>query len=213
MSDNTSFFLLSGARSQAREEARRRSSRSRTVGLSIAFGSLFLVSAGGLAVAFLPALNRGGDRKAPAAVALPKTQNTPLEDEQNAEYFKKLTAEQYHVTREKGTERPFTGKYLEHKEDGVYKCVCCGTTLFDSADKFDSRTGWPSFTRPVEESNIKTAIDLSMFTTRTEVICRKCNAHLGHEFDDGIKPTGLRYCINSASLDFQKRPAGTRAGH
>ena len=140
MSEYTSF-LLSGERRQAREEARRRTSRSRTIGLSIAFGSLFLVSAGGLAVAFLPSLYPAPERKAPV-VAPPIKQDRPVEDEKDAEYFKKLTAEQYHVTREKGNERPFTGKYWDYKEDGVYNCVCCGTTLFDSADKFDPRDGF-----------------------------------------------------------------------
>jgi peptide-methionine (R)-S-oxide reductase len=118
------------------------------------------------------------------------------------EWKKILTPEQFHVLREKGTERAFTGKYATSHDHGIYRCAGCGLDLYRSEDKYESGTGWPSFTKPIAPENIKTEVDKSFFSTRTEVHCRRCGGHLGHVFDDGPKPTGLRYCMNSAALQF-----------
>lgn len=130
------------------------------------------------------------------------------------EWKRLLTAKQYRVTRQKETELPFSGKYVHSKKEGVYRCVCCGAKLFGSDTKFDSRTGWPSFFAPLREKALATADDYSDGTPRLEVICSRCDAHLGHVFGDGPPPTGLRYCINSAALklDETAKPGGKKSG-
>ena len=149
--------------------------------------------------------NRGTAAARPQGVKVNGETGTIQKIQKSEEEWKKLLSpEEYRVLRQKGTERAWTGKYNENKEKGVYVCGACGLPLFSSDTKFDSGTGWPSFWKPLNETNIGTEVDRSFFSTRTEVHCARCGGHLGHVFPDGPPPTGLRYCLNSVALDFQK---------
>ena len=142
--------------------------------------------------------NDAGEREGAAATV---TKVVKSDDE----WKKQLGVGRFYITRKKDTEPAFSGEYYNLHADGIYRCVCCGTALFDSATKFESGTGWPSFSAPIADENIENKTDSSFFMTRTEVLCRRCDAHLGHVFEDGPPPSGLRYCMNSASLKFVKR--------
>jgi peptide-methionine (R)-S-oxide reductase len=165
-------------------------------------------------VSTLPGILGGGavpagaaDKSAPTSIRVYSVEKgtyvmTETVVKTNEEWKKTLTPEQYHILREKGTERAFSGKYDQNHEHGVYRCAACGLVLYRSEDKFDSGTGWPSFTAPIAAANVLTRPDNSFFSQRTEVLCPMCGGHLGHVFDDGPKPTGKRYCMNSAALQF-----------
>lgn len=159
-----------------------------------------VVVAGGLSgLIFIQANEANPGTKQKPSSKIQKVEKTDME------WKKELTPEQYHILREKGTERAFTGKYWDNHEKGMYRCAACGTELFSSETKFESGTGWPSFWAPVDPGHVKKEDDDSFLMKRTEVLCAACGGHLGHVFDDGPEPTGKRYCINSAALSFDKK--------
>jgi peptide-methionine (R)-S-oxide reductase len=176
---------------------------------------LTIVAAGAaVLLAGCDAARHSGTTTSPSASETQATiKEQPMQDKvtkTDAEWKKELTPEQYEVLRKKGTERAFTGKYWDTHEPGVYRCAACGEILFESDTKFDSGCGWPSFYAPESSNAVSTANDHSYLMNRTEVLCSKCGGHLGHVFDDGPNPTGLRYCINSASLAFEKKADGSK---
>ena len=176
----------------------------------------YFLSAGVAAVA-AAAVSRFSIGLSPHSASEQEPQKTPKEKvkgnskgiikvtKTNEEWKKELTPEQYYVTREKGTERPFSSSLNEIHEDGVFECVACGLPLYDAKAKFDSGTGWPSFYEPIAPENVREEVDNSLWQTRTEVLCARCDAHLGHVFNDGPKPTGLRYCMNGVAMKFVKK--------
>ena len=172
----------------------------------------FLWAAGCSAgLAFIPALKAGSTVKIVEFDSSGKSTGTVEVEKivkKDSEWRKQLTEEQFDITRHEGTERPFTGKYAKNHDAGIYRCICCATALFNSDTKFESGTGWPSFWAPIAKENVREKIDHSFGTTRTEVKCTRCDAHLGHVFDDGPKPTGLRYCMNSAAMNFEAKAKG-----
>lgn len=139
------------------------------------------------------------------------TENAQKINKTDAEWKRELTPEQYHVTRQAGTEKPFSHPLNNEKRRGTFNCICCGKPLFSSEAKFDSGTGWPSFFQPISEKAVAEKDDRSLFARRTEVLCSQCDAHLGHVFPDGPKPTGLRYCMNGTALDFQAESSGEQS--